>query len=513
MKIDIVSLPEVVTTKLIYMLKRKLFFYSFIFCFVLAVSNSCYSQSQDTISPRYKVTLPKAHVGSEDIDMKLLESYQQRPENIKQFYLDARKVFSENRDADFTHPRIIESARENNILLMGGPMTGNLKENGVTIWLRPAFEGPVVIKVSTANGKKLKKYTKKIAEPGVEQRIIIDGLSSSTEYHYEVIHEKQKIASGRFKTTPAPGEEGIFRLAFGSCFHKIGIHNPNLVNQILKSEPGAMMLLGDIAVDDRENNMNMHRSDYLLRDMSEPWQKLAANLPLYASWDDHDYLNNDLSGIPEGFTAEDREALRSVWSENWNNPENNAEGIYFSTRLGPVEIIMLDTRSCRNVEKRGEYGSYLGFEQQNWLRETLKNSTAPFKVISSGTMWSDYISNGKDSWGTWDTVAREEIFSLIEKENIPGVLLISGDRHGARGFSIPRPSGISLYEFEAASLGGVRGPEAMAKDTTHQLFGYFGTDVIAFGEFTFDTTEDRPVVTFRLIDQFGNILEKKVLNF
>src|SRR5690606_27908955 len=118
---------------------------------------------------------------------------------------------------------------------------------------------------------------------------------------------------------------------------------------------------------------------------------------------DHDYLNNDLSGIPEGFHKADQEALRSVWQANWNNPEHEAEGIFFNTRIGSVELIMLDTRSCREVKIRGQYGSYLGTKQQNWLKETLKNSTAPFKIISSGTMWSDYVTNGKDSWGTWDT--------------------------------------------------------------------------------------------------------------
>ena len=158
------------------------------------------------------------------------------------------------------------------------------------------------------------------------------------------------------------------------------------------------------------------------------------------------------------------------------------------------------------LTRLGKYGSFLGMEQLVWLKETLKNSEAPFKVISGGTMWSDYISNGKDSWGTWDTVAREEIFSYIEKENISGVLLVSGDRHGARGFKIPRPSGFALYEFEPASLGGVPGPDALAEDTTNQLFGYHGSDATAFGEFTFDTMGNEPLVVFRLIDQFGNIL-------
>jgi alkaline phosphatase D len=169
---------------------------------------------------------------------------------------------------------------------------------------------------------------------------------------------------------------------------------------------------------------------------------------------------------------------------------------------------MLDTRSCRTNKKRGEYGSYLGLEQLSWLKETLQQSTAPYKVISSGTMWSDYISNGKDSWGTWDTLARNEIFQLIAEEGISGVLLISGDRHGARAFKIPVTPEFSLYEFEAASLGGVPGPDAMAKDTTNQLFGYEGDKIVAFGEFTFDTTGDEPAVTFRLIDEFGKVLEE-----
>ncbi|HKL32221.1 MAG TPA: alkaline phosphatase D family protein, partial [Tangfeifania sp.] len=320
-------------------------------------------------------------------------------------------------------------------------------------------------------------------------------------------------AKGNFTTAPVSGEKDIFRLAFGSCFHKIGLHNPNLIHQILKREPRAMMLVGDIAVDDREDRINMHRSDYLLRDLSKAWSDLAANVPLYTSWDDHDYFNNDLGGIPKGFTAPDREAVRKVWQENWNNPENTNPGIYFSTRIGPVEVIMPDTRSLRENKRRGEYGAYLGAEQLNWLKETLKNSEAPFKVISSGTMWSDYITPGKDSWGTWDKEGREELFRFIGAENISGVLLVSGDRHGTRGFTIPRPSGFSFYEFQVASLGGVPGPPAMAKDTSSQLFGYHGTDKIAFGEFTFDTAGDKPSVIFRLIDEHGNILEEHNLAY
>lgn len=39
--------------------------------------------------------------------------------------------------------------------------------------------------------------------------------------------------------------------------------------------------------------------------------------------------------------------------------------------------------------------------------------------------------------------------------------MISGDRHGTRGFRIPRPSGFNFYEFEAGSLGGRTGPDEL----------------------------------------------------
>jgi alkaline phosphatase D len=91
--------------------------------------------------------------------------------------------------------------------------------------------------------------------------------------------------------------------------------------------------------------------------------------------------------------------------------------------------------------------------------------------------------------------------------------LVSGDRHGARGFRIPRPSGFNFYEFEPATLGGVSGPKGLVKNCPEQLFGYSGkgndgNDFVAFGEFSFDVSGADASVTFRLITQFGDIVEE-----
>ena len=140
----------------------------------------------------------------------------------------------------------------------------------------------------------------------------------------------------------------------------------------------------------------------------------------------------------------------------------------------------------------------------NWLEAQLLDCNGPFIILSSGTMWSDYVAKGKDSWGKWDPTGRERIFSLIEKHRIGGVLLISGDRHGARGFRIPRSSGFEFYEFEAGSLGGRKGPPAKHPDWKTQLYGIAGK--YAFGEFSIDATLGDPEVTFRLIQDNGTVI-------
>jgi alkaline phosphatase D len=88
--------------------------------------------------------------------------------------------------------------------------------------------------------------------------------------------------------------------------------------------------------------------------------------------------------------------------------------------------------------------------------------------------------------------------------------LVSGDRHGARGFRIPRPSGFAFYEFEPASLGGRSGPPVTNPEWKDvQLFGY--SAIYAFGEFTIDATLPDPVAIFRLIHESGQVLEEIAL--
>ncbi len=243
-----------------------------------------------------------------------------------------------------------------------------------------------------------------------------------------------------------------------------------------------------------------HCLDYLARDLYPAWQNLVSKVPVYATWDDHDYFKDDGWNVPEGFTDQDKINVWNVFKNAWVNPSygfgEEGKGVFLRTRVGAADILMLDNRYFR------EKGFLLGKEQTEWFKNQLLDCMGPFIIVSCGTMFSNYVSKGKDSWGAFSPEVREEIFELVEENNISGVLLISGDRHGARGFKIPRPSGFNFYEFGAASLGGLGGqPDTTPAWKEVQLYGT--SKVFAFGEFTFNTKLQDPTVTFRLIQDTG----------
>ena len=150
---------------------------------------------------------------------------------------------------------------------------------------------------------------------------------------------------------------------------------------------------------------------------------------------------------------------------------------------------MLDNRYYRDFKKR----EMLGPVQQKWLLDKLAASKATFKVLANGTLWTEHADKGgKDSW--WGVPEkREEVFSLIDRKKIPGVILISADRHRTDVYRIARPNGYDLWEFETSKLTNnhTHGTRKQAEFSYNK--GNF------FGVLSFDLTAADPTVTFRCI--------------
>ena len=458
------------------------------------------------------------HSGTLENCLTELGQFKRPPDEVFALFGAAYQALATRRDATFmdvsADPDVQRICRENSIDLLGGPMLGSVREDGVSVWVRTVRPAKVEVRVAADGSEKIYGPVASSAATDLSAVIHVTGLAPSTTYSYRVLVDGRPVAmpeGATLTTAPKADAPGKVRIAFGSCFHRWGLGNHHQAERILSRKPAALMAIGDIAVQDRENNLGMHRADHLLRDCRPSWKALAASLPVYAAWDDHDYFNNDKWGIPKGYTDQDRRDVRDVFAKSWANPMygfgDQEGGTFCRARVGPCDLIMVDHRYFRTGDKTE--GSLLGAGQMKWLEEQLLGCKGPFIILSCGTMWSDYITPGKDSWGIYDPQGRERLFRFIEKNRIGGVLLISGDRHGARGFTIPRPSGFKFYEFGAASLGGRSGPPVQAKDTGNQLYGMAGR--YAFGEFTIDAAAADPTVEFRLIGDDGGILHEMKL--
>lgn len=449
-------------------------------------------------------------------NLYILNMWGEQPASIQEIYRLAYTLLDERPDATYAdlarNEHFLDLCKRHGIIHLGGPMLGDVRSDGARVWVRTLTPGKVTVVVESPEGDISFGPAHSSASSDLTAIVEVHGLKPATRYPYRVYVDDVLIRNSsetQLTTLPDFYEVADARIVVGTCYHRIGIGNQQLAGQIIARNPLAVLLGGDIAVQDRENITAMHRADYMLRDFAPAWQQLAGSIPVYATWDDHDYFNNDKSGIPAGYTASDRASVWNVFRQAWNNPAygfgENGMGVFFRTRIGPADVIMLDNRFFRT----GEKGSFLGPEQMEWLEEQLLDCKGPFIILSCGTMWSDYVSQGKDSWGVNDPDGREQIFQLIEKNKIGGVLLISGDRHGARGFRIPRSSGFSLYEFETASLGGRSGPAVTDPSWDTQLYGFAG--IFAFGEFCFNTTNPDPEVTFTLTEESGNELYRITL--
>jgi len=445
--------------------------------------------------------------------LDLLNLWGKQPEFKQELYTLIEAVLSKstrNTFADVSRDSKVQKFCERHrIRHLGGPMLGCVTESGAKVWIRTIKPADVDVRVILDGKERVFGPVRSSEASDLVACVPVTGLQAGWSYSYHVFVDGSPISIPRDASITTVPDTNWLRLAFGTCPHRWGLGNMQQARRILRRKPSALLMYGDLGSQDKNNHVGKHRCDYQIRDLFPAWQTLSASIPTYGTWDDHDYFDNDRAGIPKGYTEDDRQAVRTVFSQAWNNPSygfnDERGGVFLRTRFGPCDVIMLDNRYFRTGEER----AFLGNGQTEWLKEQLLDCKGPFIVITCGTMWTDHVSKGKDSWGRFDPEGREQLFQFIEKNRIPGVLLLSGDRHGACGFRIPRKSGHTFYEFEAATLGGRSGPAASASGHPDVLYAF--TKQYAFGELTFDARQADPEVHYRLIHESGETLYELVL--
>lgn len=234
-------------------------------------------------------------------------------------------------------------------------------------------------------------------------------------------------------------EENDFTIAFGSCNRQ---NTENILwKEIIKNKPNLWIWGGDNIYADT-HDMNKLKNDYATLKNQKGYLSLTNNIPVMATWDDHDYGKND-SGIESPTKKEAQQVFLDFLNIDSSSERRKQEGIYhsknFKTKKGSIKVIILDTRYFRTALTKSTKnskrfmpnvfgnGTILGATQWKWLKSELENSAADFNIIVSSIQVLA-AEHGFETWGNFPHEV-EKLKKLIVKSNAKGVLLLSGDRH------------------------------------------------------------------------------------
>lgn len=356
-------------------------------------------------------------------------------------------------------------------LLQSGPMVGYSQMREVSLWVQTKEQAKVKFVYWDKAVPGTRHETKELTtnpdnynmttliadevEPGIKYEYQLFINNEPVELDYRTEFETQKLWQWR----EDPPE---FNFAIGSCAY---INEPEydrsgkpyggdhqIFETIYEKDPDFFVWMGD--------NSYLREVDWYSRtgifkrfthDRSFPLlQPMLGSMHHYATWDDHDYgpNNSDRSFVAKNLT---REAFELWWANPSYGVNGAEEGISTFFQWGDCEFFLMDDRTYRIPENRktGKQEIY-GEGQIEWLIDALTASDAPFKFIVMGStaLNPDPISEN------WESYPEEKDYFLemIEKEEIEGVIFLTGDIHRGELTKMERENNYPLYEITASPL-------------------------------------------------------------
>lgn len=365
-------------------------------------------------------------------------------------------------------PELLRAQTE---MIMSGPMPGysTMKECGIWVQLKGSAEVKIVYWAKETRSRKLETNTVQTkASNAYIAHLIADEVAPGMVYNYFVEINGQPISFDYPLTFRTPElwqyrkEPPGFRFALGSCtyINEALVDRPGdpyggdyeIFNAIYEQKPEFMLWLGDNTYL-READWNSKTGIYhrFTHSRAVPeMQALLGNTHHFAIWDDHDYgpNNSDASFWNKTITEQ---AFRDFWmNPNYNlTGEGGITGTFF---WNDCQFFLLDNRYFRtaNDRKTGE-PKILGDAQMEWLINALKFSRANFKFVAIG---GQFISDAAiyENHARLAPGERQQLIDMISKEEIPGVIFLSGDRHHTELSKLERENAYPLYDWTVSPL-------------------------------------------------------------
>lgn len=265
---------------------------------------------------------------------------------------------------------------------------------------------------------------------------------------------------------PPEKSNSMYRIGLGSCAKQT--KEQPILNTILQCQPDVFIYLGDNIYGDTRD-MDKLRAKYQQLAAKPSFQALRAEVPLLATWDDHDYGENDA-----GRYYPYKDSSKAIFLEFWQEPNHSTrwqhQGIYHAVFLEDaplrLQVILLDTRtfrddltpcgkgqksSCKNDYKPTivSDSTFLGNMQWKWLEEQLRQP-ADLRLIAS----SNQFAHQYNGWESWTNVPHEQerFLQLIQKTKANGVVFLSGDVHWGELSCWENPYTYPIYDLTSSGL-------------------------------------------------------------
>lgn len=268
--------------------------------------------------------------------------------------------------------------------------------------------------------------------------------------HSTVVMKSYVMVKGILsKKKPQRSSQNISFL-LGSCAfpYPFGFWNGRqrevIFETMTKHDKDFMLWMGDnvyYLFGEWKQKKSMHKKNLKMR-FNPRLRAFLESCSQYAIWDDHDYAGNNANGDYQG-KYESLEMFKNYWSNPYYGTKDT-KGIFCHFSHADADFFLLDSRF------HATDSSMLGKEQNHWLQERLKQSNANFKFIVSGTQILPDNPNGEDLGDFGNS--RAELLAFLERENIKGVIFLSGDRHYGELMKMERGDAYPLYEMTSSPL-------------------------------------------------------------
>jgi alkaline phosphatase D len=314
----------------------------------------------------------------------------------------------------------------------------------------------------------------------------------------------------------------ISRIAFGSCNHQ---DKPQPIwDEVLAAEPDLFVFLGDNIYADTDDPLTL-QATYDKLAAVPGYQALRQEVEVIATWDDHDYGQNDI-----GREYLSKDASRQIMLDFFDEPPDSErrsrpDGIYTSYFYGNhgrrVQIILLDLRwnrsplvevmdtqrlAERTAAHMGPYeaslsasAELLGESQWQWLEHQLQ-MPADLRIIGSSIqLLADFTG-----WETWANYPRDRqrLFEVLERYQREPVIIISGDVHWAELSEI-RDSDLDWPLIELTSSGLTEEWSAISPNR-HRVGEAFAE--ANYGLIDIDWSQETPSIHLRIKNEIGEEL-------